>query len=72
MQKEAHKKIKMQSLFRPSAKSLTGYKKVPMLAISGNWLAQVGFDIGSIVEIITSENQLIIRKRNEYEQFTDY
>ena len=72
MQKEAHKKIKMQSLHRPSAKSWNGYKQVPMLTISGNWLAQVGFNIGSIVEIITSENQLIIRKGNEYEQLTDY
>jgi hypothetical protein len=72
MQKEAHKKIKMQSLHRPSVKSWNGYKQVPMLTISGNWLAQVGFDIGSIVEIITSENQLIIRKENEYEQLTDY
>jgi len=70
MQKEAHKKVKMQSLFRPSVKSLSGYKRVPMLAISGNWLAQVGFDIGSIVEIISSKNQLIIRKENEYEELT--
>ena len=72
MQKEAHKKIKMQSLHRPSAKSWNGYKQVPMLTISGNWLAQVGFNIGNIVEIITSENQLIIRKESEYEQLTDY
>jgi len=70
MQKETPKKVKMQRLYRPSAKSFTGYKKVPMLAISGNWLAQVGFNIGSIVEIIISENQLIIRKENEYEQLT--
>ena len=66
------KKVKMQSLHRPSAKSWSGYKKVPLLTISGNWLAQVGFDIGNIVEITASENQLIIKKGNEYEQFTDY
>ena len=57
----------MQSLFRPSAKSWNGYKRVPMLTLSGNWLVQVGFNIGSIVEIIAGENQLIIRKGNEYE-----
>jgi len=62
MQKEMPKKVKMQSLHRRSAKSWNGYKRVPLLTISGNWLAQVGFDIGSIVEIITSENQLIIKK----------
>jgi len=72
MQKETSKKVKMQSLHRPSAKSWNGYKQVPMLTISGNWLAQVGFGIGSIVEIITSENQLIIKKENEYAQLTDY
>jgi len=72
MQKEAHKKIKIQSLHRPSVKSWNGYKRVPLLTISGNWLAQVGFNIDNIVEIITSENQLIIRKENEYEQLTDY
>ena len=69
-----HKKVKMQSLHRPSEKSRNGYKQVPLLTISGNWLAQVGFNIGSIVEITTSENQLIIRKENEneYAKLTDY
>ena len=70
MQKETHKKVKMQSLHRPSAKSFTGYKQVPLLTVSGNWLAQAGFSIGSIVEIIASENQLIIKKDNEYAKFT--
>ena len=72
MQKETHKKVKMQSLHRPSAKGWNGYQQVPLLTISGNWLAQVGFSIGSIVEIITSENQLIIKKENEYAKLTDY
>jgi hypothetical protein len=65
MQKATCKKVKMQYLHRPSAKSWNGYRRVPFLRISGNWLEQVGFSIGSIVEIITSENQLIIRKENE-------
>jgi hypothetical protein len=68
MQKGTQKRVKMQSLYRPSAKSFTGYKQVPLLTISGNWLAQAGFNIGSIVEIILSENQLIIKKENEYEK----
>jgi toxic protein SymE len=69
MQNETHKKVKMQYLHRPSAKTFNGYRRVPFLRLSGNWLAQVGFSIGSIVEIITSENQLIIKKENtnEYE-----
>ena len=72
MQKETQKKVKMQSLFRPSLKSSTGYRRVPALTISGNWLAAVGFSIDSIVEIVASENQLIIKKENEYAKLTDY
>ena len=64
MQKETPKRVKMQCQHRPSAKSWNGYKKVPALTISGNWLAAVGFSIDSIVEIIPSENQLIIKKEN--------
>ena len=64
MQKETPKKVKMQSLFRPSVKTSTGYRQVPALTISGNWLAAVGFSIGSMVEIIPSENQLIIKKED--------
>jgi hypothetical protein len=62
MHKETSKKVKMQSLHRPSAKTFNGYRRVPLLILSGNWLEQVGFGIGSIVEIIPSENQLIIKK----------
>jgi hypothetical protein len=62
MQKETQKRVKIQSLHRPSVKRFNGYRQVPLLSVSGNWLEQVGFSIGSIVEIITSENQLIIRK----------
>jgi hypothetical protein len=72
MQKETHRKVKMQSLHRPSVKSRNGYKRVPMLTLSGNWLAEVGFHIGSMVEVISSENLLIIKKENEYAKLTDY
>jgi hypothetical protein len=72
MQNETSKKVKVQNLNRPSVKSGNGYKQVPFLRISGNWLAQVGFSIGSMVEIIPSENQLIIKKEDEYAKLTDY
>jgi len=62
MQKTTHKRVKMQSLYRPSVKNFTGYKRVPALTLSGNWLAAVGFSIGSTIEIIPSENQLILKK----------
>ena len=62
MKKKATKRVKMQSLCRPSVKNLSGYKQVPFFRISGNWLEQVGFSIGSVVEITRSKNQLIIKK----------
>jgi hypothetical protein len=62
MKKETHKKVKMQCKYRPSIKNYGGYKEVPWLTISGNWLAKAGFGIGSIVEIISAGNQLIIKK----------
>jgi hypothetical protein len=62
MKKEVYKKVKMQCKYRPSMKHYAGCKEVPWLTISGNWLAQAGFSIGSIVEIISAENQLIITK----------
>ena len=62
MKKETRKKVKMQSKIRPSIKSFRGYKEVPWLTISGNWLSRIGFNIGNVVEIISAENQLIIKK----------
>ena len=62
MKKKTSKTVKMQSKYRPSVKSFRGYKEVPWLTISGNWLAKAGFSIGSSVEIISAENQLIIKK----------
>ena len=62
MKKETYKKVKMQAKYRYSLKYLGECKEVPWLTISGNWLAKVGFSIGSIVEIISAENQLIIKK----------
>jgi len=60
MKKETQKKVKMQAKYRPSLKRFGGYKEVPWLTISGNWLAKAGFSIGSSVEIIPAENQLIM------------
>jgi len=62
MKKETNKTVKMQCKYRPSIKNFRGYKEVPWLTISGNWLAKIGFNIGSSVEIISVENQLIIKK----------
>jgi hypothetical protein len=62
MKKETSKTVKMQARYRPSVKSFRGYREVPWLTISGNWLAKIGFHIGSTVEITSTDNQLIIKK----------
>ena len=62
MKKETNKKVKMQAKYRYSLKYLGECKEVPWLTISGNWLAKIGFSIGSMVEIVSAENQLIIKK----------
>jgi toxic protein SymE len=52
-----NKKVKLQ----PKHRALVyGQKVVPWLSVSGIWLAQAGFNVGDHVEILVSENQLII------------
>jgi hypothetical protein len=34
---------------------------VPMLRLTGKWLAKTGFDIGQLIEIEVKRNKLIIR-----------
>jgi len=62
MKKETNKKVKMQAKYRYSLKRFGECKHVPWLTISGVWLAKMGFSIGSSVEIISTQNQLIITK----------
>jgi len=59
------KKVKLQ----PKHRALVyGQKVVPWLSVSGIWLAQAGFNIGDQVEIIVSENQLIINPTSDGDQ----
>jgi hypothetical protein len=37
------------------------YQQVPMLRLTGKWLAKAGFDIGQLIEIEVKRNKLIIR-----------
>jgi hypothetical protein len=37
------------------------YQQVPMLRLTGKWLARAGFDIGQLIEIEVKRNKLIIR-----------
>jgi hypothetical protein len=37
------------------------YQQVPMLRLTGKWLAKAGFDIDQLIEIEVKRNKLIIR-----------
>jgi len=39
-------------------------KFVPFIKLSGKWLAENGFVIGDYVEVITSEEGILIKKSN--------
>ena len=53
-----HKQVKLQ----PKHRALSyGQKIVPELKISGVWLERHGFKAGEQVEIIVSQNELIIK-----------
>lgn len=54
-----NRRIKLQ----PKTRNLSygSQKIVPELRINGNWLLDYGFKAGEHVEILASENQLIIK-----------
>ncbi|MCG2616968.1 type I toxin-antitoxin system SymE family toxin [Terrimonas sp. NA20] len=55
------RRAKLHGRYRPCDNSTTGYKEVPWLNVSGQWLAKAGFGIGDAVEIIVEENVLTIK-----------
>ncbi|WP_300600671.1 SymE family type I addiction module toxin [Niabella sp.] len=63
MQNKRIRQVKLHSKYRASRSktwmSDNGHQ-VPWLNISGNWLAELGFNIGDMVRIIAREQLLII------------
>jgi antitoxin component of MazEF toxin-antitoxin module len=37
------------------------YKQTPLIRLSGDWLRQLGFEIGSKIEVEQKQEQLLIR-----------
>jgi hypothetical protein len=59
------KKVKLQ----PKHRALVyGQKVVPWLSVSGIGLEQAGFNVGDQVEILISENQLVINQVSDGDQ----
>jgi len=57
------RKVKLYRKYR--AVTPRHYRIVPELRISGDWLAAVGFKAGLFVEIEVSENQLLMKLKND-------
>lgn len=78
MQNKRIRQVKLHSKYRASRSKLwmggNGHE-VPWLNVSGNWLTELGFNIGDTVRIIAREQLLIIepltddaRQAVEYKQ----
>jgi hypothetical protein len=76
MQNKRIRQVKLHSKYRPSKSKLwmggNGHE-VPWLNVSGNWLAELGFNIGDMVRITAREQLLIIEPlTNDAQQAIEY
>ena len=61
MSKGSVKEVKIQCRNRITRRDFRGYKQVPWLSVSGVWLEDHGFGIGSKVSVTVRQGELIIR-----------
>ena len=64
MEAKNKKQVKVQGKFRASRSHLMADrgrgKVVPWLTVNGVWLEKLGFSVGGMVNITTSNNKIII------------
>lgn len=76
MQNKRIRQVKLHSKYRPSKSKLwmnSNGHEVPWLNVSGNWLAELGFNIGDMVRITAREQLLIIEPlTNDAQQAIEY
>ena len=53
--------LKLRPFYRQSQKTNYGYKTVPELRLSGNWLEQAGFSHENYVSVTVMDGLLVIR-----------
>lgn len=58
MKTKSSRKVRMLSKSRDCQ---DGYKRVPWLTLSGVWLAESGFNIGDVLQIISGDGVLYIK-----------
>ncbi len=59
----AFKKNRQMKVYETSGK---GYKRVPQIRISGQWLQELGFSIGDTLNVECEGGKLIITLRDEF------
>ncbi len=76
MKTKTIRQVKLHSKYRPSRSKLwrnSNGHDVPWLNVSGNWLAELGFNIGDRVRITAREQLLIIEPlTNDAQEAADY
>ena len=58
----AYKKYREMKVYEASGYQ---YKRTPSIVLKGQWLSQLGFDIGDQIEVKCEDGRLIITKANE-------
>ena len=58
----AYKKYREMKVYEASGYQ---YKRTPSIVLKGQWLSELGFDIGEQIEVKCENGRLIIAKANE-------
>ena len=58
----AQKKYREMKVYEASGYQ---YKRTPSIVLKGQWLSELGFDIGEQIEVKCEDGRLIITKANE-------
>lgn len=58
----AYKKYREMKVYEASGYQ---YKRTPSIVLKGQWLSELGFDIGEPIEVKCEDGRLIITKANE-------
>ena len=58
----AYKKYREMKVYEASGYQ---YKRTPSIVLKGQWLSELGFDIGEQIEVKCEDGRLIITKANE-------
>jgi hypothetical protein len=64
MKEDKVRKITVSERNYKTLKNFTGLKQVPKIKIQGNWLRELGFEIGQTLCIIATAGMITIKKED--------